>query len=434
MFWALDDWRYRELYELEDRHWWFRGRRAVIWSLLRRAGLPPSPRILDAGCGTGRNLVEFGPLGQAEGVDASDEAVAFCHERGLEGGRAAPIDSLPYDDGRFQLILATDVIEHLDDDRRALAELRRVAGSGARLVVTVPGSSWLWGEHDVSMHHRRRYTLSRLQERVAAAGWQPIVRSYFFSALLPAVAAVRLARRLPRTLEAMRQHLDAAGESYEVLVVDDGSRDGTAGVAEEAARRWPQLSLLRLPANRGKGAAVREGMLRASGAERAFSDADLSTPLEELARLRARLGGDCQVAIASRDLPGSNIELHQPRPRELAGKTYNRLLQLLALPGIQDSQCGLKVFRADAAVACFTPLRTERFGFDAEVLVRARRLGWTIAEVPVRWRHVEASRVSAHRDAPRMLLDLLRLRFGRLDRSPASRGSSLESAGSPSEL
>jgi dolichyl-phosphate beta-glucosyltransferase len=139
------------------------------------------------------------------------------------------------------------------------------------------------------------------------------------------------------------------------------------------------------------------------------------------------------VAIASRDLPGSNIELHQSRPRELAGKTYNRLLQLLVLPGIQDSQCGLKVFRAQAAVACFTPLRTERFGFDAEVLVRARRLGWTIAEVPVRWRHAEASRVSAHRDAPRMLLDLLRLRFGRLDRSPASRGS-LESAGSPSEL
>lgn len=248
------------------------------------------------------------------------------------------------------------------------------------------------------------------------------------------VPAYNEALRLPRTLEAIRQHFDTAGESYEVIVVDDGSRDGTAGVAEEAARRWPQLSLLRLPANRGKGAAVREGMLRASGAERAFSDADLSTPLEELARLRARLGGDCQVAIASRDLPGSNIELHQPRPRELAGKTYNRLLQLLVLPGIQDSQCGLKVFRADVAVACFTPLRTERFGFDAEVLVRARRLGWTIAEVPVRWRHVEASRVSAHRDAPRMLVDLLRLRFGRLDRSPASRGSSLESAGSPSEL
>jgi dolichyl-phosphate beta-glucosyltransferase len=260
---------------------------------------------------------------------------------------------------------------------------------------------------------------------------QRAVTSVSLSIVVP---AFNEALRLPRTLEAMREHLEAGDEPYEVIVVDDGSRDGTAAVAEDAARGWPELTLLRLPANRGKGAAVREGMLRASGAERAFSDADLSTPLEELARLRARLGGDCQVAIASRDLPGSDIELHQPRPRELAGKSYNRLLQLLVLPGIQDSQCGLKVFGAEAAVACFTPLRTHRFGFDAEVLVRARRLGWTIAEVPVRWRHVEASRVSARRDAPRMLLDLLRLRFGRLDRSPTSRGSSLESAGSPSEL
>src|ERR687895_2936755 len=192
----MGDWALQEDYAVEDRHWWFRSRRRVLWALIHRAGLPHSPRILDAGCGTGRNLVEFGSLGQAEGVDASDEAVAFCRRRGLDGVRAAPLDALPYDDGRFQLILATDVIEHLDDDRRALAELRRVAASGARLVVTVPAYSWLWSEHDVSMHHRRRYTLSRLQERVAAAGWQPIVRSYFFSVLLPAVAAVRMARRL----------------------------------------------------------------------------------------------------------------------------------------------------------------------------------------------------------------------------------------------
>ena len=199
MFSPLDAWRYRELYELEDRHWWFRGRRAVIWGLLRRAGLPSSPCILDAGCGTGRNLVEFGGLGEADGVDASEDAVAFCRRRGLEGVQCAALDDLPYDDGRFDLILATDVIEHLDDDRQALAELRRVGKSGARLVVTVPAYSWLWSEHDVSMHHRRRYTLRRLQARVAEAGWQPVVRSYFFSVLLPTVAAVRMAQRLAPT-------------------------------------------------------------------------------------------------------------------------------------------------------------------------------------------------------------------------------------------
>ena len=253
-------------------------------------------------------------------------------------------------------------------------------------------------------------------------------------ALSIVVPAYNEALRLPRTLDVMRGQLDGSAEQYEVIVVDDGSRDGTVAEAHQAARSWPQLTVVQLPANLGKGAAVREGMLRARGRHRAFSDADLSTPLEELPRLRARLGGDCHVAIASRDVPGSNIEIHQPRPRELAGKTYNRLLQLLVLPGIFDSQCGLKVFTAEAALSCFTPLRTARFGFDAEVLVRARRRGWTVAEVPVRWRHAEASRVTAHRDAPRMLFDLLRLRFARLERGEPVRTSSLESAGSPSEL
>jgi len=192
----LDDWRYREQYELEDWHWWFRARRAVIWALLRRARIPASPRILDAGCGSGRNLVEFGRLGVAEGVDASARAVEYCRRRGLAGVREAPLETLPFEDGRFDLILATDVIEHLDDDRTALGELRRVAAPGARLVITVPAYTWLWSQHDVSLHHRRRYTARRLQARVTAARWEPVVRSYFHSAMLPVVAAVRTARGL----------------------------------------------------------------------------------------------------------------------------------------------------------------------------------------------------------------------------------------------
>jgi dolichyl-phosphate beta-glucosyltransferase len=246
------------------------------------------------------------------------------------------------------------------------------------------------------------------------------------------VPAYNEALRLPSALDEIRDYFDAAGEDYEVIVVDDGSEDGTAEVADRTAEGWPELSVVRFPANLGKGAAVRAGMLRAHGNQRAFSDADLSAPLEELPRLRARLAGDCHVAIASRGLPDSNIEVHQPRPRELAGKTYNRLLRQLVLPGIFDSQCGLKVFTAAAAASCFTPLRTTRFGFDAEVLVRARRQGWSIAEVPVRWRHVEASRVTAGRDAPRMLFDLLRLRFARegAEEAPAS---ALERVSSPSE-
>jgi dolichyl-phosphate beta-glucosyltransferase len=219
--------------------------------------------------------------------------------------------------------------------------------------------------------------------------------------------------RIPATLERVRQYLDDAGEEYEVIVADDGSSDGTVDHVRSATERWPQLSLVTLERNQGKGAAVRAGMLRARGEHRLFSDADLSTPIEELPRLRARLGGACQVAIASRAVPGSTIDVHQPGRREMMGRTYNRLVQLIVLPGLHDTQCGFKVFTAQAAAACFQPLRTKGFGFDAEALLRARRQGWEIAEVPVRWSHREDSRVSALRDSGMVLLDLLRLRLWR---------------------
>jgi dolichyl-phosphate beta-glucosyltransferase len=226
------------------------------------------------------------------------------------------------------------------------------------------------------------------------------------------IPAYNEADRLPPSLERVRAHLDSTGEEYEVIVVDDGSDDATAAVAQRVAQSWPQLEVVVLSQNTGKGGAIRAGILRARGEHRGFSDADLSTPIEDLPRLRSRLSGRCHVAIASRAAPGARIAVRQERRRELMGKTYNRILRLVALPGIRDSQCGFKVFTADAAVSCFEPLRTMRFGFDAEVLVRARRMGWEIAEVPVSgWRHVEASRVHPLRDSSRMLLDLLLLRL-----------------------
>jgi dolichyl-phosphate beta-glucosyltransferase len=228
------------------------------------------------------------------------------------------------------------------------------------------------------------------------------------------IPAYNEARRLPPTLARLRDYLEAGADTYEVLVVDDGSTDDTVFVAQAVAREWPQLEVLTLPQNQGKGAAVREGMLHARGALRAFSDADLSTPIEELPRLRSHLGGACHVAIASRDAPGSDIQVHQPRWREFMGRTYNRILRLLVLPGIRDTQCGFKLFTSEAAEACFAPLETFRFGFDAEVLVRAHRRGWEIAEVPVQWRHVEESRVGGIGDALRMLYDLVMLRFRKL--------------------
>jgi SAM-dependent methyltransferase len=191
----LEDWRYREQFELEDRHWWFRARRRVISSLLARAGLPPAPRLLDAGCGTGRNLLEFGRPGQATGVDVSPQAVDFCRGRGVHDVRQAAVEDLPFEASSFDVVLATDVIEHVDDDIAALRELRRVAAPEGRLILTVPAYQWLWSSHDESVHHRRRYTAPRLRERVLAAGWAPTVETYFFSTELPPVALVRTVRK-----------------------------------------------------------------------------------------------------------------------------------------------------------------------------------------------------------------------------------------------
>jgi dolichyl-phosphate beta-glucosyltransferase len=174
---------------------------------------------------------------------------------------------------------------------------------------------------------------------------------------------------------------------------------------------WPNLQLVTYGRNQGKGYAVKQGMLAAKGEHRVLSDADLSAPIEEMNKLRAKLEGRCQVAIGSRALRESEITTHQELRRELMGKTYNFFFQLLAIRGIHDSQCGFKAFTAEAAQKCFGPLRTKGFGFDAEVLLRAKKAGYKVAEVPVRWGHVEQSRVSKVRDSARMLWDLICLRI-----------------------
>ncbi len=216
--------------------------------------------------------------------------------------------------------------------------------------------------------------------------------------------------RLPLSLDRIRRHLDGGGRRYEVLIVDDGSIDGTGELVRAKMADWPQLDLLRLPRNQGKGAAVREGMLRAVGRRRLFTDADLSTPITELPKLEGEIEGGAGIAIGSRAVRGSRVEVHQPVHRELMGKTYNRLLRLAALPGLHDTQCGFKLFTADAALTCFSDLDCLGFGFDAEVLLRARIRGIRVAEVGVRWRNSEGTRVSSLQDGGRMLLELRRLR------------------------
>jgi dolichyl-phosphate beta-glucosyltransferase len=200
----------------------------------------------------------------------------------------------------------------------------------------------------------------------------------------------------------------ARGESFEVVVVDDGSSDRTA----EVAAAGPEVRVLKNPGNRGKGYSVRNGMLHARGQWRLMSDADLSTPIEELDTLRAALKDGAQVAIASRAVSGANLEKRQSILREISGRFFNLLVRTLHLPGIKDTQCGFKLFSAAAAEAAFRDSRLDGFAFDVEALVLARRAGFGIREVPVTWRNDEQSRVSFGRGLA-AFIDLFRLRFRR---------------------
>jgi dolichyl-phosphate beta-glucosyltransferase len=214
-------------------------------------------------------------------------------------------------------------------------------------------------------------------------------------------------QRLPRGLAGLRAFLDARGGAYEILVADDGSRDGTVAAARAAG--GPGVRVLTGERNRGKGHAVRRGMLAAAGERRLMTDADLSTPIEELVRLEAALAAGADVAIGSRAISGARVEVRQGLFRESAGRAFNRIVRLLLLPGIQDTQCGFKLWSARAALLAFTPLRLEGFSFDVEALYVARRAGLRIAEVPVVWRNDAATRVSGWSGA-RAFLDLVRIR------------------------
>ena len=240
-------------------------------------------------------------------------------------------------------------------------------------------------------------------------------------ALSVVIPAFEEARRLPATLAAVIAYASGLGRSVELIVVDDGSRDATAARAAEAlAPLGARSRVLRLETNRGKGAAVRAGVRAARGERVLVSDADLSTPIEELASLERALDAGADVAIGSRALDRSRVERRQALLRDWSGRLFNLVVQLVALPGIHDSQCGFKLFRRAAAERVFARATLDGFGFDVEVLAIARRLGYRIAEVPVRWKNDDDSRVSFARGAL-AFLDPLRVRLaiwrGRYDRS-----------------
>jgi glycosyltransferase involved in cell wall biosynthesis len=214
-------------------------------------------------------------------------------------------------------------------------------------------------------------------------------------------------RRIGPTLEAILAYLKGRGTTYEVLVADDGSSDDTVAVAETFSELG--VRVLPAPENQGKGAATRRGVLASRGLRVLLTDADLSTPIDDLPRLEARLG-EAAVVVGSRAVSESRVLEHQPLYRELMGKVFNRLIRLAGVHGIHDTQCGFKLLDGDAAHRVFAEMVTPGFAYDVELVWLARKLGFAVAEVGVTWVNSPDTRVRALTDPPRMLLEIARFR------------------------
>jgi dolichyl-phosphate beta-glucosyltransferase len=224
------------------------------------------------------------------------------------------------------------------------------------------------------------------------------------------IPAYNEAGRLPATLDQIVAYLEQTPWDWTIRVVDDGSTDGTARVAERYGERDPRILVQREP-HGGKGAAVTAGLLAATGDYRFICDADLSMPVRELAKfLPPLLAAGTDVAIGTREGAGAR-RVGEPTRRHLVGRAFNYLVQRLLLPGLNDTQCGFKMFTAAAVERIFHDMTVDGWSFDIEALYLARRRGLRIVEVPIEWHFRAESRLNVLRDGPAMFLDLLRIRF-----------------------
>jgi glycosyltransferase involved in cell wall biosynthesis len=221
--------------------------------------------------------------------------------------------------------------------------------------------------------------------------------------------------RLPATLERIAAYLKTCGRTVEVLLVDDGSRDRTAAVAESFRDKIPSLRVVPNGVNRGKGYSVRHGLQEARGQIVLFTDADLSAPIEEADKLIEALNTkNCAVAIGSRAVDRSLISVHESRFRELAGIIFNKLVRIILWLPFVDTQCGFKAFNRERCRIIFEQQTIERFGFDPELLYLARHHGLRAVEIPVRWGHSPATKVSMLHDSLQMFLDVFKIRWNSL--------------------
>lgn len=227
----------------------------------------------------------------------------------------------------------------------------------------------------------------------------------FLSIIIP---AYNEERRLPRTLEQIFAFLDQQSYTAEVLIVENGSSDRTFEIAQKFAGQRKRLQVFR-EVKRGKGNAVRRGMLEAKGEYRFLCDADLSMPIEEINKFLPPALTNAAIAIASREIPGA-VRYNEPHYRHLTGRLFNGLINLLVLPDLQDTQCGFKCFRADVAEKIFNYQTLTGWSFDVEVLYIARYKGYPIHEVPINWYFNADSKISVLQDSWKMFQDLLTIR------------------------
>lgn len=224
------------------------------------------------------------------------------------------------------------------------------------------------------------------------------------------IPAYNEAERIEPTVREAVTYFRTRGLAVELLVVDDGSRDDTSGLVYRLSRQFPEVALIRLAENRGKGCAVRTGVLNSRGRLVLFADADGSTPIAEVERLEAAITEGAAIAIGSRALRGGDVRITARFHRRLIGRAFHLLITALTIRGIHDTQCGFKLLRASVAQELFSRMRMNGFSFDVELLVLARRRNHRIAEVPVNWTHRPGSRIDLFRDSLRMAADLFIIR------------------------